>query len=109
MIADLPSDVAPPAPKASDLAKPVPPLPAAIGGPAGPALATNVKSWHEYCFAWLKAMDDDPVVPDVTIQTRWVSETRLRNQCGVTAEERQQLFAFMNAVVEKKREAQKEI
>lgn len=108
-VSELPSDVAPPAPKASELAKPVPPSPAAIGGPAGPAPPNNVKTWHDWCFAWLKAMDDDPIVPDVAVLTKWASETKLRNQCGVTADDRQQLFSLMNKIVEKKRESQKAI
>jgi hypothetical protein len=54
-------------------------------------------------------MDDNPANTDVDILTKWNGETKLRNSCGVTADDRQQLFAFMTAIVEKKREAQKAI
>jgi len=40
------------------------------------------------------------------VLNRWHAETKLRNACGVTSEDRQRLFAYMNAIVEKKREEQ---
>jgi hypothetical protein len=102
------ADVRPKSPSTS--APPAPPSPAANRKEAEPVRAlTSVKDWHDYCFTWLKAMDDDPVRNDVDVLTKWNGETKLRNSCGVTADDRQQLFAFMTAIVEKKREAQKAI
>ena len=74
--------------------------------PAPVAPPKNVQGWKDYCKAWLDAIDEDDGATDVDVLTKWNSETKLRNGCGVTGDDRQQLFAYMNAIVEKKREAQ---
>ena len=93
---------------AASVEEPASPSPAAIGKEAAPVSSKpiNVPTWHAYCFAWLKEADDDDEINDVAVMTRWTAETKLRNSCGVVAEDRQQLFSFMNAIVAKKREAQ---
>jgi len=52
----------------------------------------NVKEWERYCLAWIDAGEDAKA-----IRQRWDSERALRNQCGVTSEEREPVQAHMVA------------
>lgn len=103
-----PADDTPSSPSAS--AAPAPPSsPAAIGDRAAPAsgpATMDVRGWQDYCFEWLKAVDDDDEKTDIDVMTKWSGELALRNKCGVTSGDRQKLFEYMNAILEKKREAQ---
>lgn len=105
-VIESPTDAAPPAPAAS--ATSAPPAPAAKekAAPTPIKAPTTVQGWKDHCKAWLDAIHEDDTKTDVDVLTKWTGETKLRNSCGVTAEERAQLFAYMNAIVEAKREAQ---
>lgn len=82
------------------------PSPAANWKEAPPTPPKTVQEWKDYCKAWLDAIDADNNASDMDVLAKWNSETKLRNSCGVIAEDRQRHFAYMNAIVDKKREAQ---
>jgi hypothetical protein len=95
-------DTAPASPVSA--AKPAP-LPA--GGDAGPVPdPKTVAEWQLWCKDWLDAASDDPETADIQIMNRWNKEKTIRNACGVTADDRQRLFAYYTAILEAKREAQ---
>lgn len=101
-----PADAAPPAPAS---AKPASPSPAAQVGGATPATIpepTNFKTWAVWCKAWLDAAVADTSVSDMDVLGRWSGETKVRNNCGITSEERAENYAYMHKVVERKREQQ---
>lgn len=55
---------------------------------APPATPKTVKQWTAYCMAWIAAEKD----PD-EIAKRWLAERKLRNEIGVTADERKPVEA----------------
>lgn len=105
---DVPGDAgAQPLPPADAPAPPAPPPAAQVKAEPAPLKEpTNVETWKAYGLIWLGQMDDDGAATDVDVLARWSGETKLRNACGVTGEDRQPLFELMNAILEKKREAQ---
>lgn len=107
-----PADVAPPSPPPRASApEPAPPTSPAAGDQAAPVAVarpdpTNVQTWKDYCKAWLDEVHANTEMSDVDVLAKWNGEQKLRNRCGVVAEDRQGHFAYMTAIVEEKRERQ---
>lgn len=93
---------APPAPAS---AEPAPPSPAAIRESAAQAaIPTTPAEWLFYCNLWLTEAEASPAIDAEAIKARWTTELKLRNDCGVTSEQRDPVFErYMEIVHAKKK------
>lgn len=89
---------APPAPASAEPAPPSPAPPAAQA-----AIPTNATEWAFYCNLWLTEAEASPAIDAEAIKARWSAELKLRNDCGVTSDQRDVVFERYLAILEGKK------
>ena len=100
----MPESSVPMAPAPPPSGTPAPSSPAAQNAAAqAPPLPKNAIEWAAWCRAWLTALEADPAKTDQDAMIRWNNERGLRNDCGVTAAERQPVFVEYNNTIERMR------
>lgn len=67
----------------------------------------NITDWSEWTKAWLMAALIDMSVTDQDVMTRWNNERTLRNECGVTTEDRQPMFDLYTKTIKRIRNRRK--
>jgi hypothetical protein len=84
--------------------------PAPLHSPAAQEAATvqalhpkTATEWAAYCRTWLAEYEKDPTKTDQDAMLRWNNERALRNDCGVTSDERQPLFVEYGNTIERMR------
>lgn len=82
--------------------------PAPLHSPAAQEAATaqalhpkTATEWAAYCRAWLTEYENDPTKTDQDAMLRWNNERTLRNDCGVTSDERQPVFVEYGNTIER--------
>lgn len=84
--------------------KPTEALPAASAAVVTPqAPPKNAEQWALYARAWIVEMETDPTTTDQSLMIRWNNERALRNDCGVTSEDRQPVFVEYGLAIERMR------
>jgi hypothetical protein len=80
------------------------PLPAEREAAARVPLPKSVDEWKEYCKTWLDAASEDESMDDQAVMQRWNGERSLRNECGVTFDDRAKIFEYYEAILDLKKE-----
>jgi hypothetical protein len=82
-----------------------PPAPTPVAETAARVpLPRNVDEWKEYCKTWLDAASENESMDDQTVMQRWNGERSLRNECGVTFDDRAKIFEYYEAILDLKKE-----
>jgi hypothetical protein len=77
--------------------------PAAQEPAAQAPIPKNAADWAAWCRAWIAEYEADPAKSDQDVMVRWNNERGLRNDCGVTSEDRQAVFVEYGNAIERMR------
>jgi hypothetical protein len=102
-----PEPVTAPAVSSPPPAEPAPPPPALAAAQA--PITKDFAGWRAYALGWLAQYRADPHATDQDVMVRWNAERTMRNECGITSEERQPVSEVYLTIVEEKRKQGKPI
>jgi len=83
--------------------EPKPALPAASAAVTAAGTPKNPEQWAAFARAWIVEYEADPAKTDQDLMVRWNNERSLRNDCGVTSEDRQPIFVEYGMAIERMR------
>lgn len=67
----------------------------------------NMTEWKAYALAWIDKLGHDPKVTAEDMYARWKAETKLRNDCGLTTEVRDEVYDAFTALRDEKPKVEK--
>ena len=68
-----------------------------------PPAPHDVETWVAWCYHWLAEADNDPAITNAQMIAKWTGERALRNECGITAEDREPMFKLYSEILDRKR------